>query len=69
MNCMEGGCGVFSHQPVVEPFTRDERDTEITRLHGLGFTDPQIGDRVGLSGKSVYWVRKRLGLETGWLKK
>ena len=41
----------------------DQTRAEVARLHGLGFTDEQIAERVGRVREHVARVRRRLGLK------
>lgn len=49
-----------------EHTTIGEREAAIRQLHAAGLSDPQIGERIGVSAACVYYRRKSLGLPANW---
>jgi|GEM_PF-1304941 len=54
-----------ARSPRVPRAPRHDHGPDIARLHGEGFTDAQIGERLGLSTKWVAVRRRKLGLRRG----
>lgn len=49
------------------PLTRPERVEVIRRLASRGLSDAEMGELIGISGRTVQRIRTEFGIDTGWV--
>lgn len=54
------------HQVQCPPSPYASYEEQIRRLVGEGLRDPEVGARIGLTGKQVRRQRQRLNLDAAW---